>query len=112
MTLLKTFAVAAGLAAVATASSAAARISDVDYINANRCQALMESSALGAVDATAMTAFLKTEGRSRADMVASMARKAYDKAGRQAASANEETKARLIAERDGRCQAYLQNTRG
>ncbi|MDB5418926.1 MAG: hypothetical protein JWP50_2345, partial [Phenylobacterium sp.] len=53
--------VALGLA-VAGSAAASSRVTDVDYLKANRCKGL--ASGMGA-DTAGLDAFIKTEGRSR-----------------------------------------------
>jgi hypothetical protein len=94
---------AIGLAAAA--GSAAAAVSDVEYLRANRCRGLAEGQ-LAQVDLEAMDAFLKAESRSRTAMVQDRGRVEFDKAKREAKSTNEQRKARLTAELTGPCQVY------
>jgi hypothetical protein len=95
--------VAAGLAAVAGAASAAG--TDVDYLKASRCKGLA-SGTLGQVDTAALDAYLKTEGRSRTTNVLDRGKQAFDQGKREATTSNEARKARLTAELNGPCQTF------
>ena len=100
------FALAAAFALSATAASAAAaRVSDVDYIRAQRCEALA-SSGLASADADAMRKFVKAEGNGRNTAVRQLAEDASAKAKRQARTDSAEKKAELLAELSGPCQAF------
>lgn len=90
---------------LAAAGSAAAAVSDVEFLRASRCRGLADGN-LTPVDTTAMDAFIKTEKRSRTTFVADRGKSEYDKAKREATTTNEERKARLTAELTGPCQAY------
>lgn len=90
---------------LAAAGSAAAAVSDVDFIKANRCRALAEAN-VAEVDTAAMQSFLKTEQRSRSAYVLERGKAEYDKARREAKSDSAERKARLAAELTGPCQVY------
>lgn len=100
------FAVVALVAASLTAgaASAAGRVTDVDYLKANRCKGLA-TSIQGVVDPTALNEFIKAERRARASYIVDRGEDEFDKARREAKS--EDRKARLTAELTGQCQAYL-----
>ena len=100
---MKTAAVILGaltLASAATAAAAAAQVSDMDYLKANRCRGL--AVGLGA-DASALNAFVKQEGRSRNPIVQSRADDEFARAKREA---HGDAKGRLAAELAGSCAAY------
>ncbi|MDD3837457.1 MAG: hypothetical protein WCY15_07230 [Phenylobacterium sp.] len=96
-------AAAATLAAWGTAASA--RVSDTDFIRASRCHAL--ASASGSAHAAALASVTKAESRGRADTVVRMADKAAAKAANEARSDSAEKRAKVAAELDGVCQAFL-----
>jgi opacity protein-like surface antigen len=103
---MKLFAIAitsAGL--LAAAGSAAAAVSDVDYLKASRCRGLAEGG-LTTVDTAAMDAFIKNEGRTRNAFVTERGKSEFDKAKRETKTDNTDRKARLVAELTGPCQAY------
>jgi hypothetical protein len=98
-------------AVTATAASASDRLSDVDYIRANRCRALVASSELGGQDATAFDALIKEQSRGRAPYIMSKGEDAQDSAKRAIKSGDDLRKQRLVAERDGAtCQAFTGGT--
>ena len=101
-----------GIAAVGllAATEASARMSDQEFIRANRCAGLIGSAALdgGPQDTAEIEAKLRTEANSRPGFVADMGERARSSASREARHASAERKARLVAERDGVCRAYLQ----
>lgn len=90
---------------LATAGSAAAAVSDVDFIKASRCRGLAESG-LTAVDTAAMDAFIKNERSGRPAYVLERSKVEYDKAKREAKSDSGDRKARVTAELSGPCQVY------
>lgn len=95
-------------ATAVSASSAFAqtstRISDVDFIRANRCASL--ATASGVSNATTFTSAIQRQSRGRDEVVVSMARKAGEKAANQVRNANDQRRASLRAELDGVCQKF------
>jgi len=97
---------AAGFALISVGTASASdRVTDVQYLQANRCRALAASEMLGPRDTSSIDAFLKAEGRARPAAVLNMAQDAQNRARRQAQSVDR--KARLEAELNGACVAYL-----
>jgi len=94
--------------AVAGSASAASRVSDVDYLRANRCKGL--AVALGSSDTAGLDAFLKAEGRWREPIVLSRGDYEMHRAQREAKDAN--LKDKLSAELAGPCTAYMNSTGG
>lgn len=90
---------------LAAAGSAAAAVSDVEYLKASRCKGLAESG-LAPVDAAALDAFMKSERSGRAPYVLERSKVEYDKAKREAKTDSGDRKARLTAELSGPCQVY------
>lgn len=90
---------------LAAAGSAAAAVSDVEFLRASRCRGLADSG-LATVDTAAMDAFIKAEKRTRTAFVADRGKAEFDRAKREAKTENTERKARLTAELNGPCQAY------
>ncbi len=104
-------ALVAVLAVSATAPAfAAERISDGQLLRASRCLGLAKASNLGAVDATALQAFVKTQKKGRDPLVQDRAEAAERAASSQADKAKDEVKASLIAERDGACKALVETS--
>jgi hypothetical protein len=94
--------VTAGLAC-ASVASASAHVSDVDYLKANRCKGL--AVGLGAGDTTGLDAFIKSEGRTRAEAIVLRAQDELARGKREAGKAD--LKDRLTAELSGPCEAYM-----
>jgi hypothetical protein len=101
--------IAAVFAASAAAPALAAdRVSDSELVRAARCLGLAKAANLGASDASALQAFVKTQGRSRDPLVQERVDTAERAAKSQAGKAKDTLKASLIAERDGACKALVQ----
>jgi len=99
---------AAALGAVAgMAAAAPARLTDVQFIAANRCLGIISSKTLGTGEAAAFSAFLDQQGKSRDSIASDRADEARDDAMHEANRVTGERKDRLIAERDGPCQAFI-----
>lgn len=105
--LASTLAMAAMAASVAPAFAADNRWTDGQYLQANRCLALAESSALGAVDAGDLAAQIKFQAFGRGSSITDRGMSLRAEAARQGKTKDEERKAKLLAERDGVCKAYL-----
>lgn len=99
----------AALIALAAAPAFAAptnHLSDVQYIQANRCLGLMTSKTLATPDATAMSQLIKSQTGGRVEFIYDRADQARDDAQRQANHAGPDS-ASLVAERDGVCRALI-----
>ncbi len=94
------------MAAVFAAGSAAAsdKVTDVDFLKANRCKGLA-TTLTGVVDTTSLDSFIKAERGARAPYVIERADDEFTKAKKEAKGADR--KDRLTAELTGACQAYL-----
>jgi len=90
---------------LAAAGSAAAAVSDVEFLKANRCRGLAESGVTQ-VDTVAMDAFIKSESGRRSPQVLDRGKAEYDKAKREGKTDSADRKARLTAELSGPCQVY------
>lgn len=98
------------IATVAVASFAGvanAGVSNFQYLEAARCRALASSENLGKLDTAAIDEFLRNEGSTRTLAVKTSAQNKMSGAAKDAASADGEKKAKLLAERDGACATYL-----
>jgi hypothetical protein len=93
--------IALGLAG-ATAATAADRVSDMDYLKANRCKAL--AVGLGG-DTAGVDALIKAQSRSRSDAVLQRADEEASRAKKE--TTRPELKDRLSAELSGACVAYM-----
>ena len=95
------------LVTLATATAGAAygspKVTDVDYLRANRCKGLAEG--LGGADTANVDAMIKAEGRNRSDAVVLRASEELSRGKREAGHAD--LKDRLTAELNGPCTAYL-----
>jgi hypothetical protein len=91
-------------AAAITPAMAQTRASDAKFILANRCAALMASDKLGPVDGSAIQSFIDEQKVSREPVVLDMAKRANDQAALAAKRADDDGRAKLIAEREGRCK--------
>ena len=89
--------------AYATVATASDRVSDLDYLKANRCKGLAVGLASG--DTSALDAMIKAQGRSRSDAVLVRADEEMSRAKHEAA--RPELKDRLNAELSGACVAYM-----
>jgi hypothetical protein len=98
------------LAVSTTAAAQPSHLSDVQYMQAARCRALIASPALGKEDTSRIDALLKAEGSGRVTYIADKADDMQRDAARMASGASPERKATLIAERDGTCAAYNSST--
>jgi hypothetical protein len=88
----------------ATPSFAADRVTDVDFLKANRCKGLA-ASIDGVIDPTSLDSFIKAERGSRAPYVTERATEEFNRARKEGRSADR--RERLTAELAGPCQAYL-----
>lgn len=95
--------IAVGIAAAGSAS-AANRVTDVEFLKANRCKGLA-TTLTGVVDVSAIDAYIKSVQGARAPYVFDRADTEFDRARREARS--DDRKARLTAELTTECAAYL-----
>lgn len=101
-------AIAAAFATVATGTAASARMSDAQFLAANRCRALVAAPTLGQpADVQAVDRKLRDESRGRDPIIEDRAEQMRDQAQREAAHPNDTARARLQAERDGLCHDLL-----
>ena len=91
----------------AGATARPALIMDTQYIAAQRCEALMSSSALGREDTHAVDTFLGAQGAARDQATFERGQAAHDNAAIQARHASAGRRAELMAERDGACRAAM-----
>lgn len=109
MSIVKTLIVAAALAGATAAMASPVHLTDSQFVAAARCTALASSGALGQGDASAFAALVKSEGRSRTQVVLDLADEARRDAARQAGHAGATGRSALLAERDGLCQTLVQS---
>ncbi len=103
---MKTLIIAA-VAFGALAGAAQAGVSNLDFLDAARCRGLAASENLGKLDTTALDAFLRDQGSAREAAVRTSASNKMQAALKEANAAEGEKKAKLIAQRDGACAAYI-----
>jgi hypothetical protein len=89
---------------LAGAAQASDRLSDVDYLRANRCSGLA-SKIDGVVDPAALAAFVKDNVGARPEYIVQRGQTEFKRAQREAR--NEDSRTRLTAELSGPCQAFL-----
>jgi hypothetical protein len=100
--------VSASLLIAAAPATAGDRASDAGYLRAVRCQGLAHATELGSVDTSTIDAYVKAQGAARSDSLRRQA-KAIGLEARADAMSNSK-RARLTAERDRLCKAWIQPT--
>ena len=89
--------------AAAGVASASDRLTDVDYLKANRCLGI--AAGLNAADTAGLNALLKVQGRSRSEPILL---RGQDELGRSKRDAERASyKEQLTAELNGPCMAYM-----
>ena len=99
--------VAALVVLTAAPALAADRISDSELVRASRCLGLSKAANLGPVDATALQALVKAQGKGRDLVVQDRAEAAERSARTEAGRAKGPQKDALVAERDGACKTMV-----
>ena len=89
--------------AAAGAASATERMSDMDYLKANRCLGI--AAGLNAADTAGLNALLKAQGRSRSEPILLRGQDELGRAKRESERAS--YKEQLTAELNGPCMAYM-----
>lgn len=89
--------------AASGAATASDRITDLDYLKANRCRGL--AAGLGIGDTASLDAMLKTEARNRNDVILQRGESELTRGKRDAA--RPESRERVTAELNGPCMTYL-----
>ena len=92
--------VCVGLAGAAAAGS---RLTDTQYVQAARCEALASASSLGGSSPNVFDALVHDQERGRTEVAYEAAQNAKENAAHQAREAGPYEKSQLTAERDGRC---------
>mgnify|MGYP006181411277 CR=1 FL=1 len=87
---MKIVAAALVVAALTAGSAAAAEVTDVDFLKANRCKGLA-TSIEGVVDVAALNTFIKSERGARANYI-------VDRADTEFKRARKEAKSQMVAE--------------
>jgi len=105
-----TLAIAAACVSTAVAVAAPTRLSDVQFIAANRCLGIESAKALATPDADALRQLVKTQEWGRDAFIYDKADQVREDAQREASRSGAEGNLRLIAERDGVCRALASTT--
>src|SRR5471032_3135864 len=100
-----TLAIAAACVSTAVAVAAPTRLTDVQFIAANRCLGIESTKALAAPDADALRQLVKSQTWGRASYIYDKADQARDDGSREASRSGAEANIRLTAERDGVCRS-------
>lgn len=100
------------LAAVTAAAGGALagpvkRISDSDYLKANRCLGLASATELGAPNPDPFKALVKAQSVGRNEVIASRGKTILGKSLKEPRNSNEERRAVLRSELEGSCAALL-----
>ena len=88
---------------VAGSAVAASHLTDMDYLKANRCRGLAEG--LGVGDTASLDSLIKTEGRSRIEVIYQRGLEEMQRGKRDGAKTD--GKERYAAELNGACSAFL-----
>lgn len=89
--------------AAADVAMASEHLTDVDYLKANRCRGL--AAGLGVTDTSSVDAMVKTEGRSRSELIFERGKDEFERGKREASKA--EYKDRYSAELNGPCVSIV-----
>lgn len=107
MSRVKALLLGACLAAASAAVAQPLHVNDIHYIVAARCQGLITSDELGpAPNPTGINRFMDIESGGRTSLALDQANDARERAKREAATADPDRRAQLVAERDGPCRFY------
>jgi hypothetical protein len=107
---IATFTIAVACASAAVALASPTRLSDVQFIAANRCLGIEGAKAFAGSDADALRQLVKSQQWGRAAYINDKADQARDDGAREASHAGAETNVRLTSERDGVCRALVGTT--
>jgi hypothetical protein len=105
-----TLTVAAAFASAAVAVASPARMSDVQFIAANRCLGIESTKAFASPDADALRQLVKDQTWARDSFIYDKADEAREQGARDASRAGAENNARLTTERDSVCRALVSTT--
>jgi hypothetical protein len=102
--------VAAVSASAAVAVASTPRLSDVQFIAANRCIGIESTKQFASPDADALRQLLKAQPGGRDGYIYDKADQAREDGERDASRGSADVNARLAAERDGICRALVSTT--
>ncbi|MGA0599683.1 hypothetical protein ACO2Q3_03160 [Caulobacter sp. KR2-114] len=97
-------------AGAAVAAPASSRMSDVQFLQLNRCAGLVASQQLGGGDGKLVDAVIREQSRGRDPYIMERADQMRDDAATAAQHASGDYRAKLVAERDGVCQNLAPNS--
>ena len=100
----------AACVSASVAVAAPARLSDVEYIAANRCIGLESTKAFAGPDADALRQLVKSQEWGRNSFIYDKADQARDDGVREASRTGAENNIRLASERDGVCRTLASTT--
>lgn len=106
MSMLKSLVLVAVFTSVggaAIAAPAGQHMTDVQFLQLNRCAGLMSSEQLGGGDSKRVDAVIREQARGRDSYIMQRADQLRDDAARIARKASGDHRAKLVAERDGVC---------
>jgi hypothetical protein len=104
-----TLTIAAACASAAVAVAAPARLTDVQFIAANRCLGIESTKAFASPDADVLRRLLK-DNYSRDSYILDKADQAREEGERDASRTSADMTQRIAAERDGVCRALASTT--
>ena len=107
---IATITLAAACASAAVAVAAPSRLSDVQFLAANRCLGIESAKSFAGPDADALRQLIKSQTWGRDSYIYDKADQARDDGQREASRSGAENNVRLTAERDGVCRALVSTT--
>jgi hypothetical protein len=107
---ITTLTIAAACASAAVAVAAPARLTDVQFIAANRCLGIESAKTFAGPDADALRQLIKGQQWGRDSFIYDKADQARDDGERDASRSGAENNVRLTSERDGVCRALASTT--
>ena len=107
--LTATLTIAAACASAAVAVAAPARLSDVQFIEANRCIGIESTKTFASPDVDALRKLVK-DNYGRDSYIQDKADQARDDGQRDASRSSADVNQRITAERDGVCRALVSTT--
>jgi hypothetical protein len=105
-----TLTMAAACASAAVAVAAPARLSDVQFLAANRCLGIESAKGFTTPDTDALRKLVKDQNWGRDSYIYDKADQARDDGQREASRSGAESNVRLASERDGVCRALISTT--
>jgi hypothetical protein len=107
---IATLTITAACASAAIAFAAPTRLSDVQFVAANRCLGIESAKGFAGPDADALRQLVKSQQWGRAEFINDQADQARDDGERDASRSGAENNVRLASERDGVCRSLVSTT--